>query len=515
MNNRVEQKTYFGHPSALYMLFFTEMWERFMFYGNRALLMFFMVQSMHFDDGKANLIYGSIQALMYTVPLVGGMLADRILGQRRAIFFGGILMAAGAFTMMLQGDIFFYTGLGCIICGNGFFKPNISTMVGDLYSPDDPRRDGAFSIFYMGINIGAFLGSAICGYVGQTISWHLGFGLAGVFMLIGLFVFYRFQFLLGTTGIARGLANSETLDGAIATKVDDGNSTPLLKRKNQLGISWEWTCYITALLCVPLFVLLLINYTVMDYIMNPLALIAGVALLVFAFMETSKAAREKMLAAIVMIVFSILFWGFYEQGGGSLNLFTERNVDLEVWGIHLSSASVNNAINPLFVILFSPIFAWLWPFLNKKGLEPNTPMKFGISFLCLCFGFYLFVMGGKAANNGLVPLSYYVFGYLLLTFGELCLSPVGLSMITKLAPAKLVGMMMGAWFLASAMGQFVAGKIGAMMQVPDTNGQNQDALTSLGIYTGMFEYIAKVSAAAGVVLIILVPLLKKWLHQEK
>jgi POT family proton-dependent oligopeptide transporter len=482
-----------GHPKALYMLFFTEMWERFTFYGMRALLILFMTSQLFYPDAKANHIYGSYQALVYAMPLFGGMLADRLLGFRRSIVFGGIIMALGCFVMAIPSEIAFYAGMGFIVVGNGFFKPNISSIVGKLYAENDPRRDAGFSLFYMGINIGALLGGLLCGYVGQNVDWHLGFGLAGVFMLVGLFVFNRGKHLLEGKG----------------ESPDDGG----LARPSVLGLRNDWTTYALALCCIPLFAFTLWHYEVMDYVFNPLGIAALVYLLYLAFTQKEKAAMQKMFAAIVMIFFSVLFWGFYEQAGGSLNLYALRNVDLTLFGGQGSAAAVNNGVNPLLVILLSPVFALLWVWLSSRRMEPNTPMKFGLAFLQLALGFYMFILGGKFADNGMVPLIYFVLGYLFLSSGELCLSPIGLSMITKLSPLKLVGMMMGAWFLASAFGQFVAGKVGAMMAMPTGDGATTlPPEQSLLIYSGVFQDIAYISLGAGVVMLLLTPVLKKWMH---
>ena len=482
-----------GHPRALYMLFFTEMWERFTFYGMRALLILFMTSQLFYPDEKANLIYGSYQALVYAMPLFGGLLADRILGFRRSIVFGGIIMALGSFTMALPFEMAFYAGMGFIVVGNGFFKPNISSIVGRLYAENDPRRDSGFSLFYMGINIGALAGGAICGYIGQQINWHLGFGVAGIFMIIGLFVFNMGKHLLEGKGEAPD-------DAALA-------------KPSFVGLRNDWTTYAGAILCIPVFVLLLRNYEIMDYIFNPLGIAALVYLLYLAFTEKEKAATQKMLAAIVMILFSVLFWGFYEQAGGSLNLYALRNVELGLFGGQDSAAAVNNSVNPLLVILMSPVFAALWVWMASRRIEPNTPMKFGLAFLQLALGFFMFILGARFADNGMVPLVYFVLGYLFLSTGELCLSPIGLSMITKLSPGKIVGMMMGAWFLASAFGQFVAGKVGAMMAMPTVEGETTlSKAESLSIYTGVFQDIAYISLGAGVLLIMLVPVLKRWMH---
>jgi POT family proton-dependent oligopeptide transporter len=258
---------------------------------------------------------------------------------------------------------------------------------------------------------------------------------------------------------------------------------------------------------------LLFNYQVMDYVFNPLGLAALVYLLFLAFTEKERKATQQMLAAIVMIIFSVLFWGFYEQAGGSLNLYALRNVDLTLFGGQDSAAAVNNSVNPLLVILLSPVFAALWVWLSSRRMEPNTPMKFGLAFLQLALGFYMFILGGRFADNGMVPIIYFILGYMFLSSGELCISPIGLSMITKLSPARLVGMMMGAWFLASAYGQFVAGKVGAMMAMPTVDGETTlPPAESLLIYSGVFQDIAYISLGAGVLLLALTPVLKKWMH---
>lgn len=485
-----------GHPLGLYVLFLTEMWERFTFYGMRALLVLFMTNAMRKSDTEANLIYGSYQALVYSLPLFGGIIADKLLGHRRAIYFGGITMALGSLLLAAPAEWTFYLGMGFVACGNCYFKPNISTIVGDLYAEADPRRDSAFTIFYAGINIGALGGGALCGWIAYAPwgGWHMAFGCASIFLILGLLIFTFGKRYLGDLGVS---------------------PNPELLRRSAVGpLSWEWTVYAASWLMVPLFALLLLNYRAMDYIFNPLALAALVFLIYQAFSQPTKRERNQLLAALVLIVFSVLFWGFYEQGGGSLNLYTERNVNLDIFGMQFNPASVNNAINPLLIIGLSPLFAMLWPALQRRGLNPSTPLKFVFGLLLLGLGFYSFVWGGRNAVDGLVPIGYFVLGYVCLSAGEMCLSPIGLSMVTSLSPARLVGMMMGAWFLASAMGQFVAGKIGALMAMPaGTTAENLDPRDSLPIYSEMFEYIALVSVGAAMVLLVLVPLLKRWMHE--
>lgn len=474
-----------GHPKQLALLFFTEMWERFSFYGMRALLVLFMVHQLHYEDAKANLIYGTYTALVYLMPLFGGIAADKFIGYRKAIVLGGILMAAGHLILAVPTEWSFFAGMAFLISGNGFFKPNISTMVGRLYRDGDPRRDGAFSIFYMGVNLGAAIGGLICGYVGQKINWHYGFGLAGIFMVIGLITFLFGQKSLGEIGL---------------TPKEKGGSN------QDIAISKQLMVLAFSLCIIPIFILLFNNYTVMGKIMFPVCITATIAMVAIAFQQ-DKEARNKMLAAIVMVAFSVLFWAFYEQGGGSLNLYTERNVNT----FGLPAAAINNFINPFYIILLSFPFAWMWLNLGKRGKEPSTPMKFMLSFVQLGLGFFIFVVGAKLALNGEVGFFWYALGYLLLTTGELCISPIGLSMITKLSPTKYTGMMMGFWFLASALGQHLAGVIGTLMAIPSEGGATTVSATeSLSIYSGVFMKIVYISFAGGLVLLLLVPILKKW-----
>ncbi len=495
-----------NHPKALFLLFFTEMWERFSFYGMRALLMLYMTSKLQYPDAKASLIYGTYTSLVYLMPLFGGMIADRILGYRKAVILGGILMAIGHFVLALPPSWSFFTGMAFLISGNGFFKPNISSMVGKLYADGDNRRDAAFSIFYMGVNIGALLSGLICGYIGEKgfevftfmtpeTSWHFGFGLAGVCMVLGVINFVAFKHLLGDIGLMPVIERKKDVSG----NEIEGSNLPAIK---------PWMIYIFSFLIIPLFIILFRNYTIMGYIMVPFCIIATVGMVYLSFTLESVAARQMMQAAIIMVIFSTLFWAFYEQGGGSLNLFAKRNVNL--YG--MSAASVNNSINPFLVILFSTPFAALWLYLANRKKEPSTPMKFSLSFIQLGFGFLIFVLGAKlATSGGQVSLLWFIVGYILLTTGELCLSPIGLSMITKLSPPKFTGLMMGFWFLASAMGQYLAGVIGTLMAIPSEGGATTvSAVESLAIYSGVFMKIFYVSLGGALILLLLVPILKRW-----
>lgn len=488
------------YPRQLYVLFLTEMWERFTFYGMRALLILFMISGASFPafgDEKANLTYGAYQALVYAMPVFGGMLADRLIGARKAIFWGGILMALGNFVLAVPDTIMgFYLGMGCIVVGNGFFKPNISSMVGQLYGPNDPRRDAGFSLFYMGINIGAFLGSLLCGWIGQTYNWHYGFGLAGLFMILGLMVFRSGQKTLGPIG-------------SVPESVAQDSSAK--RRRMDMAIM------LGSLAVIPLFGLILYYYRIMGTLFVPFGLLALGYILYLAGKEPLE-ARMKIMAALVMIVFSILFWGFYEQGGGSLNLFAARNVNMNFFGLELASAAVNNAVNPVWVIFLSPVFGYLWIVLARKRKEPRTPVKFSLGLILLGLSFLVFVLGGMlAGDDGRISLGIFIMGYFVMSSGELCLSPIGLSMITKLSPARMVGLMMGMWFLASAFGQYVAGWVGTLMSIPPEEGEASglvvNPVESLPVYMSVFETIAYVSIGSGVLLLILSPLLRRWMKE--
>jgi len=473
------------YPKQLYLLFFTEMWERFTFYGMRALLMLYMTKVFMYGDEKANLIYGTQQSLIYAMMIFGGLLADKILGFRKSIIWGGCLMIIGSFTLAIPGETAFYIGLATVVAGNAFFKPNISSIVGNLYAANDERRDAGFSLFYMGINLGSILGGLICGYVGERINWNVGFGIAGVFMIIGMIVFMKGQKQLGPIGLP-----------------------PVNQKQQKPKASLQWIVFGASICMIPLFIYLLNHFSFYPIVLNVL-LVASYAYALFVSWQEGRQAFMKMIAALVLVSFSILFWGFYEQGGGSLNLFTDRNVNLNFFGIHLSGAALNNSINGGMVVALSPVFALLWIWLAKKNKEPNAAVKFAFGLAQLGLGFYMLTLGAKMANTeGRIPLLMYALGYLFMTSGELCLSPIGLSVITKLSPGKIVGFMMGVWFLASAYGQYLAGWIGSLMAIPDEEaGKNASAFQSLVIYAKGYGKIALISVISGVVLI----LMARWL----
>ncbi len=485
------------HPKALWLLFFTEMWERFSFYGMRALLILYMTHQLGFHDKEANLQYGAYNALVYTMPLLGGWLADRFLGFRKSIVLGALLMSLGHLVLAIPSHATFFLGLGLLISGNGFFKPNISSFLGKFYESNDPRKDTAYSIFYMGINVGAFLGSALCGYLGQKVSWHWGFGVAGFFMVIGLVTFLVFsKSVLGDKGLP---------------------PHPEVLAKKHAGIPFSWLLYGLAFLLVPVLMTLVRLHEITDWLL-PILGVLTISSVIYLGAKEPKQAGEQLWAALIMIVLSILFWGFYEQSGGSLNLMAERNVDMNLGGTVLPSAMVNNSVNPFYIILLTPVFGWMWTWLSKRGIEPSSPLKFGIAFLLLGVGYYVFVLGGKTgAATGLMPLWFFLLGYFLITSGELFLSPIGVAMVTKLSPPRMVGFLMGVWFLAAAFGHHLAGFIGSKMAIPETHKDGTPfALTeALPIYMNGCHNIALASFAAGFVIICLAPFIQKWMHGVK
>jgi proton-dependent oligopeptide transporter, POT family len=484
-----------GQPKQLYLLFFTEMWERFSFYGMKALLIAYMVSQLHYDDPKAYAILGSYAALVYTMPMFGGFMADKFIGYQRAVMFGGILMTLGHFILAIPNDWSFFYGMAFIICGNGFFKPNISSLVGTLYGENDPRRDSGFSIFYMGINIGAAIGGFLCAYVGTEINWHYGFGLAGIFMAIGFIVFVLGKKSLGHRGLP---PNYEAL-----------------KKPVFAFIKPEHLIYGGTLLIVPLVVTLFHQYYLMDYIMFGLGIVSLIYVISVG-LKMEKEAKLKLFAALIMIIFSIVFWAVYEQNAGSMNLLAERNSQMVLFGIDLPELSINNFLPPGWVIVLTLIIAPLWPWLNKRGKEPSTPLKFALSFIFLGIGFFVFYLGCLAhVQSGVIPLWPFVWGYCFIILGELCLSPIGLSMVTKLSPAKMVALMMGIWFFASAIGEFLAAKIGSMMSVPEEILAKNDPVLSLPYYADIIFKISIASAVIGVLLIFTVPFLKRWMGNVK
>ena len=501
--------TFLGHPRGLWLLFFVEMWERFSFYGMRGLLIFYLTQHFLFGDAKASGIYASYGALVYLMPLLGGLIADRYLGFRKAVIFGAVLLCIGHFGMAIEGDAarvtadgvqrdgvslqIFYTSLAFIIIGVGFLKPSISSIVGQLYRKDDPRRDGGFTYFYVGINLGAMLAALIVGYLGQTFGWAYGFGLAGVGMLVGLITFVRGQHLLEHAGLP---SNPVRLREVVA-----------------VGLTRERLIYGAALLGVIVAWQLMQWHEVVGDLLLVAAVVTVAGVIGFAVLRLEPIERDRMLVVLFLTSVSVVFWAFFEQAGSSMNLFTERNVDKHLFGMDFQ-ASQFQALNSAFIILLGPVFSWIWVVLARRRLEPSTPAKFGLGVVQVGLGFAALVYGAHQADtNGMVAAGWIAFAYLLHTTGELCLSPVGLSMVTKLSVPRVVGLMMGVWFLSSAFAHYVGGLIAAGASVVETPGAVVAGKESLAIYVSTFGSVAWIGVAVGVVVLALSPLVRRFMHE--
>ncbi|MCC6840635.1 MAG: peptide MFS transporter [Flavobacteriales bacterium] len=486
MQTQAEIQSFSGkYPKQLWHLAGSEMWERFCFYGMRGMLTVFMVTQLGLDDKTANLQYGAIQAFVYAFTFIGGVFADKILGFQKSLFWGAILMIAGGLVIAFSPASLFYIGTCFFIIGTGFFKPNISTMVGQLYADDDARRDAGFSLFYSAINLGALLGGVLMIWVGKYHSWPLAFGLVSVVMTISLINFAFTRKSLGPIGLS-------PLHPGIPNK----------KRR-----MYEVAVYIGSLIAVPFILKLVTNTEYTDLFMY----IIGPATLVYLAWEMRKfntAQNKRLLAAMVFILFSIIFWAFFEQAGGSLSIFALNNLQHELFGfIPMDPNVVNNSSNSVFVILFAPLVGLLWLWLAKRRMEPNSVVKFGLGFLLLAgafFAFYATVFFADA--DGITSLDIFTLGYFIITFGELSLSPIGLSLMTKLSPQPIQGLMMGMWFLASAYGQYVAGLLGAGMSTADPEASNLDKLIA---YTTGYQQLAVYALIAGVVLIVISPWVRR------
>jgi len=487
------------YPKQLWYLFFSEMWERFCFYGMRGMLVVFMVSHLGMNEKVANLQYGATQAWVYAFTFIGGLFADKILGLRKSLFWGGILMIVGSVILSIDPKNFFFIGLGFTIVGTGFFKPNISSMVGQLYRNDDPRRDAGFSFFYMGVNLGALIGGYICiavaegsmwqSLVPEHLRWNVGFGFAAVVMIISLLTFTQTQKSLGPIGL-----------------------TPLPDFEKSKRRLWEILTYVGSLLIVPIIIIMVANTEYTDYFM----MVIGPASVLYLFYEMknfSTVENKKLLAALIFIIFSIFFWAFFEQSGGSLSLYAANNLSHDVLGVPLSPNGVNNSANSLFVIGFAAVVGLVWLWMAKRKIEPNTVVKFGLGFLFLAVGFYIFYYTKFFANEqGITSLGVFTFGWFVITFGELCLSPIGMSAMTKLSPQKTQAVIMGMWFLASAYGQYFAGLLGANIAEASENATN---LEKLVVYADGYKQLGIYALIAGIVLILISPLVKKLMQDVK
>ena len=566
MNTTTNEKTIMGHPRGLFILFFTEMWERFSYYGMRGLLIVYLTQHFLFSDERSAVLYGAYTALVYVMTIIGGSLADKYLGSRKAVTFGAILLVLGHFGMAFEGngsrqvleygdttyevqldarggdarqllvsgdtksyitfsetEMFIedgaafglenvvpreditlkvvteefylnvlYFSLALIIAGVGFLKANISTIVGALYGFGDTRRDSGFTIFYMGINLGAFLSSITCGILGITYGWKYGFGLAGIGMAMGLFIFLRYQHWL------EGKAEPPSME--------------VLKEKVFLFIDREMMCYLIGLGIIAVSMFLVMNAELMGGIMLPLGIIMLAVLIGYAVVSLKNEERDRMLAAIYFVLAQIPFWALFEQAGSSLNLFTGRLVDREMLGWSVPGP-VFQSLNAGYIILFAPILAWLWIWLSKRNLNPSAPVKFAFGVAMAGLGFLALVAGMKASGpTGLTPVLFIFLIYWIHTMGELMLSPVGLSAVTKLAPARVVGMTMGAWFLYSGLSNFLAGVIARTTGAETIGGQMTNVAAAKAGYIEVYSNVGYIALGIALLMLLISPIIKKLMH---
>ncbi len=558
--------TFLGHPRGLYVLFLTEMWERFSYYGMRGLLVVYLTQHFLFSDDKSSYLYGTYTALVYVMTVVGGVLADRYLGARKAVTFGAILLTLGHLGMAFEGtgsrqlvnyggtdyqiildgrggnarqqivtaqgmsyitfsdsemkieaaevvglpttiernqlkfrietESFYlnalYLSLALIIAGVGFLKANISTIVGALYDFGDTRRDSGFTIFYMGINLGAFLASIFCGYLGIVHGWRYGFGLAGVGMLLGLFIFIKYNSIL------------------------EGKSEPPSADKLRQTVVWfinvEWLCYLSGIGIVGLSMFLVMNEELVGGILGPLGVLMLIFMVGYALVSLEGLERSRMFAAMYFILAQIPFWALFEQAGSSLNLFTARLVDRVILGWSIPGP-VFQSLNAGFIFLFAPLMAWLWIRLAKKNLNPSTPVKFSLGVAMAGLGFLVLVAGMKGSGTAaLTPVLFIFLIYWIHTIGELMVSPVGLSVVTKLAPANMVGMTMGAWFLYSGISNFLAGIIARSTGAETIGGQITNIAVAKAGYIEVYSQVGFIAIGIAVAMLIVSPLVSKMMH---
>jgi POT family proton-dependent oligopeptide transporter len=523
----------FGHPKGLYVCFATELWERFSFYGMKYLLLLYLTKYHLFSDGAGLEVLGSYAGLVYTLPVIGGMLADRYLGMKKSVIFGGILLCFGHLLMAVEGhqavqyvagtiltaDItlnngtvlsagtqltetvkiqdlaalnVFYLALSLIVVGVGFLKPNISTIVGQLYSKDDPRRDSGFTIFYMGINLGSFAATIICVYLGETYGWRYGFGAAGIGMLFGLVTF--------TKGLKylRGLAEPPDVE--------------VLSGKVWGLISREHLIYLTSLLSLSVFWLVIQHEPVVFAAQQVLLIASGVGLIAYAALKGNREEFQQMLVLMVLIASTIVFWALFEQAAGSMTLFADRVVDRSIAGIEITAGQFGS-LNAGFIIMLSLPFAALWVWLDKYKLNPNIPIKFALGIMQAGLGFGVLVIGAQYPNEaGKISLWWLVLAYLIHTTGELCLSPVGLSAVTKLAIHRVVGLSMGVWFLATALSETLAMRLGKLAAIDTQGGELNSVSDNLIIYTQLFEFLMWIGIGTGVAILLISPLLKRGMH---
>ncbi len=488
-----------GHPPGLYVLFSAEMWERFCYYTMRGLLTLYLTKALVMGDTKAFAIYGAYTALVYAAPVLGGQIADKILGYRRAVILGGVMMMIGEFIICFGTTDALFLGMGVIIVGNGYFKANISSIVGKLYKDGDSRRDSGFTIFYMGINIGAVGATLIGAPVGESLAegamgnagYLIGFALAGVGMVAGLAFF-----VLGKH------------------KLDGQGEPPDLKKLNApvaLGMSLQTVTIVLSFAVVPALYYLIQHKDYVDWLLMVALAAVVVQLVRAAFADGGKIQRDRIFVLMILMVFNVVFWACFEQAGSSLTLFADRNVDRSIFGWEMP-ASMTQFFNPAFIILFGSVFSVMWIKLQERKLNPSIPLKFGLGIIQLGIGYLMLYVGATMVGDGAkVPLVILAGMYLLHTTGELFLSPIGLSMVTKLAPKHMTGSVMGAWFLSFAFANSLAATIAAMTGGGGEGG-GEAATPTLEGYVDLYTTMGLLTVGVGVALSLASPLLNKMMH---
>lgn len=488
---RTDPKQLLGHPRGLFVLFFAEMWERFSYYGMRAILIFYLTKHFLFAKDHSYAVYGAYTSLVYITPVIGGYLADQYLGARKAVLAGGVFIVTGHLLIaLLEGPIGvqglylngFYLGLAAIVVGTGFLKANVSVLVGGLYARDDRRRDSAFSIFYMGINLGAWIGPILIGVLGETLGWAYGFGAAGLGMLLGLFAFLVFQ-----------------------KDLRDAGRPPQALRKVRVfaGLSHEPLIYLGGIAAVGVVWWLIRSQGAVGLLLVGFAVLTVGYIVWRSVFTLPRVERDRVFAALFLVALSPLFWALFEQAGSSLNVFTDERVDRMLFGYQIPAA-VFQSINSAFIILLAPLFAWGWGMLARRRLEPNVPLKFGIGLFLVGLGF-LVLVAGAAPSGALTPALFIILVYLFHAMGELCFSPIGLSSMTRLSVTRMTGLMMGTWFLATAAGNFIAALIA---QTTGAVGASPDTILNVYVRIGGF------SMAVGMVVMALSPLIVRLMHLD-
>jgi proton-dependent oligopeptide transporter, POT family len=492
------------HPPGLAICFATEMWERFSYYGMRALLIFYLTQHFLFSDQQSYAIYGAYTALVWMTPVFGGMVADRWLGARKAVTAGGVLLVMGHLGLafegpqaVLEGEALatvsrselhvqtFYLSLALIIVGVGLLKTNVTTLVGSLYEEDDPRRDSGFTIFYWGINLGGMIAPLLCGWIGMQYGWRYGFGLAGIGMVAGLLVFLKGQ---------------RHFKGAAEPRRPD-----LLNKRVIAGIRGEHLIYAGTGAAVALLWLLI---QLQELVGGLLALIGGSVAAFVIYYSIARCTREeraRLIVCAILIVFTIGFWAFVEQVGSSVALYSERLVDREVAGVSIPAAALQSLL-PFFVILLAPLFSILWLRLGRAGREPNTAIKFVLALVQVSLGFLVLSYATATSDGGLVPLAWFALAFLLFATGEICLAPIGQAMITRLAPQRVVGLMMGSFFLALSIASYVAALLARTVAAPAPDVPLHET------YSAAFGQFGLMAGGVALLLLLLSPLLSRTLR---